>query len=87
MSEQEIEHAVKLLQEISDTGTWEGGVATIEIDAVCRIHHRSIPCMRPLSEAVVLIHKDLDKPCHVLAVCDRHVEIMKRAVKRWREHA
>ncbi len=87
MSEPEIEHAVKLLQEISDTGTWEGGIAFVQIDEVCRVRHPSGRCMRPVYDAVVLLHKERDKPCHVIAVCEHHAEIMKEAVKRWREHS
>lgn len=87
--EDEVTHGVKLLQGISDTGTWHGGVATIEIDPECRVRDPVVgaPCGQVLSDAVILLHKDLDKPCHILAVCEHHREVMEQAVKRWREHA
>ena len=84
-SAEEIEHGITLLR---DTKNWEGSVAVVAIDPVCRwrLDKDSPPCDAPVENAVVLLRKGGDS-VEVVVFCEHHTNCMLAAVKKWREMA
>ena len=83
-TEAEIEHGITLLR---DTTQWEGHVAVVPIDSVCKWSPPDTdPCGKPLEDAVVLLTVG-GKTAQVIAFCHHHANCMAEAVQKWRTMA
>jgi len=79
----EIQHGMKLLREIDD---WDGPVAVVEIDPVCKWDHGAGRCGRPLARIVIVLRAK-ERSVDAVAYCEHHAECMETAVQRWRDMA
>lgn len=83
-TKREITRGVTLLREAYEDLNWEGPIAVIPVDEVCKWDHGDGPCERPLKNAIVLLCKG-KKGVHVVAYCSHHTKCMEAATKAWRE--
>ncbi len=82
-TQKEIEHGIALLRVVKN---WQGGMAVIEIDSVCKWNEGEGECGDPIANACVLLHRDRTPPEVDIAVyCTHHTRCMERALEVWRE--
>jgi hypothetical protein len=82
----EIDHALGLLQAVSETGTWEGGASIMEADPTCGFRPSGQSrCGAPIGCVITLLHKDRSQPCWTLVLCVDHGEVMRDAIAQWRK--